>query len=372
MRYELVKAIVATAMYVGMLLSLGLWRTERHYPHAPVWDALPTVPAPWDLVVYFGMLLLLAVGALALRWRWPLLAFVALAGTWSLWDQSRWQPWFYQYLFMLAALGLARDRAAGLNACRLVMAATYIWSGIQKVNFTFATDIYPWILEPVLPLLPEGWRGWVAEHGWNAAYLECGLGVCLLVWPLRIVAVPLLVGMHGLILYCLSPRGHDWNTIVWPWNAAMMALNVALFVRTRDVKLRHIVWPRGFLFGRVVLVLFGVMPLFSFFGWWDSYLSAALYSGNTLKARIEVGDAVAKKLPAEVRENHLYGSRVSLSNWSIEELNVPPYPARRVYRAIARRLAALDNSPDAVTLDVEERPDRRTGERAVTREEIGP
>src|SRR5262245_43791034 len=156
-------------MLAGLVLSPKLWRTERHYPHVPVWDGLPTIPAPWDGVIYGVMLLLLVLAALPLRWRWPPLAFVVLAGIWNLWDQSRWQPWFYQYLFMLAALGLARDRAAGLNACRLIMAATYIWSGLQKVNFTFATDIYPWILEPVLPLLPEAWRVWVAEQGWNAA-----------------------------------------------------------------------------------------------------------------------------------------------------------------------------------------------------------
>jgi hypothetical protein len=33
-------------------------------------------------------------------------AFVALAAAYSLYDQSRWQPWFDQYLFMLVALGL--------------------------------------------------------------------------------------------------------------------------------------------------------------------------------------------------------------------------------------------------------------------------
>ena len=42
----------------------------------------------------------------------------------------------------------------------------------------------------------------------------------------------------------------------------------------------HILWPRRFLFARVTLLLFGVMPLFNFFECWDSYLSAALYSGN--------------------------------------------------------------------------------------------
>src|SRR5580704_540803 len=107
MRYHLVRMTLAAAMISGMLLSPKLWLTERYYPHVPVWDGLPTIPSPWDLVVFAEMLFLLGLTALLPRSRWPVLTFVALAGVWSLWDQSRWQPWFYQYLFMLAALGLA-------------------------------------------------------------------------------------------------------------------------------------------------------------------------------------------------------------------------------------------------------------------------
>ena len=377
MRYQLVKSILALAMLCGMALSPRLWLTERHYPLVPVWDGLPTVPPPVDAVVYGAMLLLLCWVALPFRSRWPLVAFLVLAGIWSLWDQSRWQPWFYQYLFMLAALLVAGSdperRVASLHVCRFIVAATYIWSGIQKVNVTFAVDIYPWMMGPVLRLMPDAVSGCLLEQGWTAAVVECGLGVGLLVWPLRVVAVPLLVLMHAMILFCLGPFGHSWNSVVWPWNLAMMALVVVLFAHTRDVQPRHILWPRRFRFARVALVLFGVMPLFSFFGWWDAYLSAALYSGNTLLPRIYVSDTIEERLPPEVRANHLVGLEVNVAGWSIEELNVPPYPARRVYRGIARRLAALGDSRDEVTLDVQERPNWRTGERTTTREDLdGP
>jgi len=50
-----------------------------------------------------------------------------------------------------------------------------------------------------------------------------------------------------------------------------------------------------------------------------------------------------------------------LFGWSIDELNVPEYPARRVYRGIARRLSRL---PGDVILDIEERPHWQTGETA--------
>ena len=50
---------------------------------------------------------------------------------------------------------------------------------------------------------------------------------------------------------------------------------------------------------RVVLVLFGIMPIFSLWDLWDAYLSAALYSGNTLNASILVPSSVYQTLPAE-------------------------------------------------------------------------
>ena len=63
MRYQFVRIVLATAMIAGVLLSPRLWLTERHYPHAPVWDGLPAVPPPWDRVIFGGMILLLAVAA---------------------------------------------------------------------------------------------------------------------------------------------------------------------------------------------------------------------------------------------------------------------------------------------------------------------
>ncbi len=368
MRYRLVAITLTGAMVAGMLLSPKLWLTERYYPHVPVWDGLPTIPPPWDKVIFGAMLFLLGLAAVLPR-RWTLLSFVAIAAAWSLWDQSRWQPWFYQYLFMLAALGFAAggdpERCeSGLNACRFILAMTYIWSGIQKINVNFATDIYPWILEPLLPFVPEGLRGWLSDQGWTAAFVECSLGLLLLVWPLRLLAVVLLGFMHAAILYSLSPRGHDWNSVVWPWNIAMIVLNILLFVKTPTVMPWQIVWPRRLLITPVILVLFGVMPLFSFYGCWDSYLSAALYSGNTIDGHIYVSEDIAMTLPPEVRDKHLQGNYLYVSTWAIDELNVPDYPARRVFRGIARRLGP----PEVAILDIQEAPNWLTGKRVTTRE----
>src|SRR5262249_51198211 len=153
-----------------------------------------------------------------------------------------------------------------------------------------------------------------------------------------------------------------------------------LFLRTREVKLRQIVWPGRFWPGWVAAVLFGVMPVLNFFDCWDSYLSAALYSGNTLNAEVHLSEEVKGKLPEEVQRNyvrlreeerwdaamHRRPYKVNFFDWATSELNVPCYPARRVYRQLARKLALLGESAEDVVLMIEERPDWQTGKRKAT------
>src|SRR5688500_472335 len=98
-----VKGIVALGMLAGMILSATLWLSAREYPHTPVWDGLPSIPAPFDRF-WLGGLLGLLVGVALLRGasaRIALCTFVGFVLTLAMWDQSRWQPWAYQYALML-------------------------------------------------------------------------------------------------------------------------------------------------------------------------------------------------------------------------------------------------------------------------------
>ncbi|MCI0460520.1 MAG: hypothetical protein L0Z62_26500 [Gemmataceae bacterium] len=389
-RLRLLQCAVAVAMLCGLLLSPKLWLNGRTYPLTPIWDGWPIVPPPWDWLVFGTLLALLVVLLLAPRPGRLILLFVGLAGLWALGDQTRWQPWFYQYLFMLLVVGWGmtwppqpEQQDGALNACRLIVASMYLWSGAQKFNASYVTDIHPWLLDPVMPFVPEGLADWVRQSGWYVPFLEGGLGVLLLIGPLRLVGVGLALGMHALILFSLGPLGHNWNTIVWPWNLAMMAFVLILFVGTREVTPWSILWPGRFRVGWVTAVLFGVMPLLNFFDWWDSYLSAALYSGNVVRASAHVSVRVKGRLPPEVQtqfvqprwdvtadpdlESRPY--EVDFLDWSITELNVPYYPARRVYRQLARKLALLGDSAEDVVLIVQERPDWSTGKTENTRED---
>ena len=123
--------------------------STREYPLVPFSEFLPLLPYPLDYLLFglFGGLLVLI---LIFRGRLEgafVVAALALAVLLVLQDQGRLQPWFFQYSFMLAAVGffsLGRLSTQGaMNTCRLIVAFTYVWSGLQKAHVSFAENVYP-------------------------------------------------------------------------------------------------------------------------------------------------------------------------------------------------------------------------------------
>ena len=358
MDLKFLRASVCLAMAAGLVLSPKLWLTQRSYPLVPIADWFPAIPAPLDAVLYW---LLIVLAVFGIRSQIAITAFVALLFAVALGDQTRWQPWAYQYFWMLFALAFCSCDSA-LNACRFILVATYVWSGVQKYNASFASDIYPWVTVPLMQFAPQSWQGVLKAQGWTAALAECAIGLMLLIPRLRLAGLVLAIAMHVGLLVCLGPWGHNWNGIVWPWNMAMIAFDLALFANTRTVPALGVLTPsRG---TAIVALLFGVMPLASFYGRWDAYLSLALYSGNTIHSRVILSDDALAKLPAEV-STLAVRNEINLAAWAMQELHVPAYPTRRVSRGVALKLTEL--VPGPVILEIDECPDWRTGERAVTR-----
>ncbi len=337
------KITVCLGLLAGLLLSPKLWLSTRNFPLIPVLPILQPVPAPFDYLVFGAMLLLLVWIAVTMRPATPIAAFVALAAACALLDQQRWQPWFYQYLFMLIAISLNQQ-----NACRLIIVSIYFWSGLQKINPGFAYETFPWMIQPFIRSMPPG-------LALAAPLTELAIAIGLLTRRFRNAAVFAAVAMHAFILACIGPLGHKSNSVVWPWNLAMGTLVVLLFRRTPDIGVRDLL--RGKAFQRIVLLLFAILPALSFVDLWDSYLSFALYSGNQRKATIYMADSVAGKLPEAVQEVvGIYESEfevdtLDIEDWSYAELNVPPYAEMRVLKSIGRSVCnEVGNAPQMVLM----------------------
>jgi uncharacterized membrane protein YphA (DoxX/SURF4 family) len=358
------KIVVVTAFCIGLFMSSRLWIGPRSYPMAPVLSGLPVLA---DIVAHglFAALFGLAVAILVAPKPQKFIAlFLLIVLVFCGLDQTRWQPWVFQYCVLLATLGLfswsSQDldgQKRTLNIARLVIAGTYIFSGLQKLNWNFVENDFPWIVQPVTDAIPSAAK---ALHflGMAVPLVQVGFGIGLLTRRFRRVALVLAVSMHLFILAMFGPTGLDWNSIVWPWTATMAVLDILLFAGNAEFSLREVIWGRARLDHAAVLALFLLLPILSFFNLWDSLMSSAIYSGNLTEAIIYASDAGASALPAAVRQYTVHTSPdtnvLNVQRWAIEDLNVPPYSETRVFRAIAKSLCGQLRDPAQLVLVVRE------------------
>jgi hypothetical protein len=357
----LLRLILLGACLVGMLLSAPLWMNGRPFPVLPVAGWFPLVPVPWDAVLFGGTLFALA---LAMRFYRPGVTLFLIGGFWLvLQDQNRLQPWFYLYAVMLA-LTLFRESVA-LAGCRVAVSALYVWAGWHKFNPAFFQEVSPFIAAPLMAHLPP-WGGtpalWLC---YATPLLELFVGLGLWFPASRRLAIGLVVGIHAVALFVLGPSGNQFNAVVWPWNVAMVLLVLVLFAPAGG-DWRSLVKLRESRPGFAVVTLFCLLPALSYWGWWDSYLSFRLYSGNTDRAAIILSASARQRLPARLRPytspaNLPSGSAwtgaalFDLRRWAEAELGVPPLPEARSYRALADYLAVASGPAGAVRLVLEPR-----------------
>jgi hypothetical protein len=352
------------AFCLGLLISSPLWIGPRGYPPVPVWGGLPPLGHPLDYVLYAGLFALAAAALLSPRPQRFIAASLGVVLVFCLGDQTRWQPWVFLYSFILAALALfswrSEDRVgrqAALNIARLIVAFTYVFSGLQKFNWRFVDVEFGLLASPITDLLPAMATP-LHYVAMAAPVIQVGFGIGLLTQKFRRASLVLAVAMHVFILAMLGPLGQNWNTIVWPWTAAMALFDLLLFSGKDGFSAREIFRFERNWYHAAMLVLFGCLPLLSFANRWDSYLSAALYSGNVTEGLVYASDAGYDAVPEGARRYFVQTSDnthvLNMQQWAMEDLHVPPYPEARLYRAIVRELCARQHEPGQLILIVTE------------------
>ncbi|MBC8144797.1 MAG: HTTM domain-containing protein [bacterium] len=389
------RIVVATGLAATIALTYRLWISSRDFPLTPVVDSLPAIPSPYDHILVVVLLIGL-IGAAALRNPRPAIVIaIIVAIVLCLLDQSRWQPYFVQFMAMIAALALVPWRRVkeltpervhwALAPARLLLVFTYVFAGLQKMNYDFAEWLFLWFLGPFLRNVGIGTDGidptLISIIAFVAAAFELTCGLLLVFARTRVAGLIGLTALHVLIMIAIGPFGHNDNLAVWPWNIAQIAiLWILLFKIDPDVP----TLPRFFsgqwwnsLFGggawiaptigqrtatMAALVLFGVLPVFGFFGMWDSYLSFALYSGNTYDALFLVDPADVAKMPGSARRAVRSDGTLDPFAWSLDDTHTTMYPEKRILESIGMSLARHAELGD-VFLRFTEPPNRFTGER---------
>jgi len=333
------RATLLAATFLGLIASAPVWTNTRTFPLLPIVAGFPVLPPPGDLCLYALMLGTL-VGAL---WFYRTAVIVFLVASFFAYcgDQNRGQPWLYMYwVMMLLSLFPAPTAAA---ACRGAIAILYIWGGIQKINMRFFAVTPEWFVVPAADWhLPTAAIGLLKLGVQAAPFLEITIGLLLWFPRLRQFAFAATLLVHLTALLFLGPLGHNYNWVVWPWNLAMIALVFGLFARGKlfatpapaeiaapkskpddraktPVKLfpasdRFSLRPtfaelRRSRLALVIVALYGLLPILSYSGRWDSYFSFALYSENLAVANIFVTENFRDRLPPHLKNTPRHSRR---------------------------------------------------------------
>jgi uncharacterized membrane protein YphA (DoxX/SURF4 family) len=344
----IITRITAIACLLSMALSYKLWLNERNFPVVPLTDFVPYLKHPFDYVLP-GLASLLLLCISVFRKSQPfIIFFLAIALVLAILDINRWQPWFYQYLLMFFVLSFFKYRCDDIKhqtsiitIFKIMVAAIYFWSGLQKLNPHFLTDTFPWLMEPLTDYLGSAFTDKFHFLGYSFPIIECFTGICLLIPALQKPAAISAVIMHSFILFALSPAGHNYNPVVWPWNIAMILIVFILFYNENSTDFSKLRIASRYVSSKIVIALFVLAPLFNFFNLWDSYLSHNLYSGNTSNGYIYVSDSAKKNLPDYFQRYMIREEDENLVNikyWCMMELGVPAYPEKRNFEAVMRSL----------------------------------
>lgn len=340
----MLRSLIAAFMIIGVWSSRKAWlSSERLFPLIPAFAGLPSLPAPLDQLIPVALTVTLLLTVFGRRTRLFVALFLVVFSLAVLLDVTRLQPWCYQYAAMFVAICVADPESeesdgASIWACRLILSAIYFYSGLHKLNSMFASEILGW--------LASGLAGGKNEHfpvpeyvAYSCAILESLMGLGLLFPQTRLIAVIGISLMHVFLIGCLGPGGLNWNSVIWPWNFAMIFFLIILFVLVKDTPLKSL--KANPILATCVVALFWVAPLFSFIGKWDYYPSFALYSGDSYNGDIGMSKEVYETLPKSIKADCIVEENrpvyLNIGTWATDDIGMPCYPQERSLISAARQ-----------------------------------
>lgn len=328
--------IIMLSFFAQMLLSLNLWFPNmRSYPTIPLWSLFDFELGSLSTSILSTSFLacLLASSFKESSWqKYSLTAALSCLIILLLEDINRFQAWVYIFAAFLSILtwNLWTQQAHKTKTnLQFMMAMIYIWTGAQKLNIQFVTDVYPWLIKIFEP------TQWLAAYpflGYGIGLFEILLGLLLLYPKGQKTGLFLGLCLHSIILILLIKD--EWNSVVYPWNIAMILLLFLLFRPSPSLIQKKYLNP-------IVVFFFGCLPFFDFFHLIPHCLAFGMYSGTSMECDLIINDnGRAACVPPKLQDHLLFKSDrqsiLSLDDWGMQDLNIPPFASDRVYRAVAK------------------------------------
>lgn len=365
---------------LGMLLLVTYPLWFQIPDHGSGFPRVSWITLPSDSWIVFAAEML-ALGALICgltavwwagnrRWCWWVIG-ISLACLVVL-DQHRLQPWVYQsllYAMILAGLSWREGRPWMMA----IAISVYFYSALGKLDYQFIHTVGNQMIQTLTG--PIGGVSELAATRFAIALpiAELSIAVLLAIPKTRRLGGVVAIAMHLTLIGLLGPWALGHSLGVLAWNGLLAVQAGVLFVAAAPDQNDNAAAPMPVRWiTRVILVGALLLPLTERFGYWDHWLSWALYSPHNSRAEIQVHRSVIDQMQPIVREyldDDADGDRWSqldIGRWSLEQRWVPIYPQARYQLALALQIARRGNLGQAIRVKLKSVSDRRTGRRQET------
>lgn len=317
---------------ITKLWSYKTWLADRLYPVIPPADFLENIPNGIHLLLYgFSLLSLLIIIFFKPSRVVLVLLLISEIMSCSL-DTVRWQPWEYVYICIICVIAINfRKPKNSMVMIHFLLISMYFFSGLHKCNEGFLTEVW-------LNMFLKGFFGLSMDAilqyklffvGFIIPAAEIVLAVLLLISKSKRIIRYVLIAMHVGILIIIGPFGLAYNSVVWIWNLAMIFILYILYEKPIEVPDNRCMYLNIFW-----ILLWYVMPVFTFFGSWYQYFSFSVYSGKGYQMYFCVHNKDLERY-AEPESMMCDGiSSVNLQNWALEEIKSAPIPEPEIYKKI--------------------------------------
>ena len=269
--------ILAFVWFFTKIYTYKLWISDRFTPTIPVFEFLNNIPN----YVHLGLLIASLLSLILIFFR-PFskkyLVFFLFFEIFScLQDYSRWQPWEYEYLLIFFIFIFAKNQKHILKLIALLLIATYVISGLHKINGGFLFLVWEsMILFNFLKYDLNQRSLFVHYAGIIIPIIEISIGLGLLLFKNKKLFIFSAITMHLFVIYMLSPLGINYNHVVIPWNFLLIIFIIILF-NDEEYSLR---FNEFYKFDFIFVLLVCILPLLNFIEYYDDALSFNLYSGK--------------------------------------------------------------------------------------------
>ncbi len=356
-KLTIIRKTVSLSFILGILLSIKLWHSDRLFPLISAVDFLPTLSPTINYGILSLFLVSLALIFFSSNKKWVLFSLSILLIL-LLQDQMRWQPWVYIYVLMLIPFLFKNEEnsdAKKINYLQIIFIGIYIWGGIHKLNPNFIELIFRSILVDLFNISNQTISGSFLQIGYSIPIIEIGIGIALTFPKTRKIGVLFAIASHCFILLYIYSFGALSNSVVYPWNLAMIISVYILFYDTKNgiVILESILKYR--ILNYSILFIVGVLPILNFANSWDTYLSFSLYSAKSKNYYILIKDGDATNVNATIYQDYFKtidgmsgGKIINITLWSFKELNVPMNPEKRIFEKIGKQFCNTTDDKNTI------------------------